>query len=383
MIICMRICSNNLSYSLNKLLSEATVPEHVFPECKNLDDIASAFREYSRFLHPDVHHTPKAKKQAEEGFKLLGRWRELAEAKMGRGTFGNLNSIDPVKLSTNTNHYTITERIAEGSLASVYYATDKVGKPVAVKIVRDARNSDLMANEAKVLATLHTATKAPLDKLLAHIPDLVTSFEIKTAGKGARRVNVLRHYQGYTTWADIIKARPGGIDLADAAWMFRRLLAALIGAHQQGIVHGAVLPDNIIIRTDDVPGDSEESHNGVLLDWCYSVKVGQVIKAIDGKQKERYPEEVLSKLQATPAIDVYMAMLCLVELVCGSIGMVKLHNHIPSSMPLAMRHIVRACLLLSRDKRIQNAMRLYEDFDEVLNGLYGKKRFREFKLNSK
>src|SRR5688572_11772444 len=135
-------------------LKTAKTPEQVFAGCTTEDDVQAAFRKASLLFHPDKHKAIKAKKQAEEHFKLLVSWRDKALEKINRKTFGNANSIDPVFLSTNTSQFALTERIAEGSLATVYYGTDKAGKEVAVKAVRDPRNSDLMLAEAKTLSTL-------------------------------------------------------------------------------------------------------------------------------------------------------------------------------------------------------------------------------------
>ena len=55
----------------------------------------------------------------------------------------------------------------------------------------------------------------------------------------------------------------GGVDPRDAAWMWRRLLVALGFAHRAGVLHGAVLPEHVLIH----PGE----HGLVLVDWCYSV----------------------------------------------------------------------------------------------------------------
>ena len=50
--------------------------------------------------------------------------------------------------------------------------------------------------------------------------------------------------------AQVHAAYPRGLDPRDAAWMWRRLLVALGTVHAAGVVHGAVLPDHVLIHPD-------------------------------------------------------------------------------------------------------------------------------------
>lgn len=341
-------------------LKAAKCPEDIFadrPADHTIDFIANAFRQWSTWVHPDKH--PKQVALAEEAFKLLLDIRDQALEKLKAGTYGDRKPVEPIIIRTKTNAYTVTDRLPEGALCSLYKATDKDGKIVVVKVVKNLRDTDLMVAEAQNLMTIHTKTDHPSPKLRKHVIDCITSFDI-TEGKVRRRANVLSWPgDGFVTLAEILAAYPNGLDLRDAAWMFNRVLAALVCAHDAGIVHGAIFPEHILLNPD--------THNGILIDWCYSVKNGSVMKAIDGSHKSLYPNTVLNKKPATPATDVYMAAM-LLDRMCGFPGI---------SFPRAFNNLIGACLLPSAH-RIQTAHELAEAFRELLEKLYGKPKFRKF-----
>jgi hypothetical protein len=48
--------------------------------------------------------------------------------------------------------------------------------------------------------------------------------------------------------------------------------------------------------------------------------------------------------------------------------------------PKPMRTFAKGCLLASQHRRPGDAWRLLEEFDELLEGLYGPRRFRPFTM---
>ena len=63
--------------------------------------------------------------------------------------------------------------------------------------------------------------------------------------------------------------------------MWRRLLVGLGWAHRAGVVHGAVLPEHVLIHPAE--------HGLVLVDWCYSVAPGERIPALVAKHRDGLP----------------------------------------------------------------------------------------------
>ena len=76
--------------------------------------------------------------------------------------------------------------------------------------------------------------------------------------------------------------------------------SALGWAHRAGVVHGAVLPEHVLIH----PGE----HGLVLVDWCYSRRRPAQTAARAGRPApRRYPPEVPAAARPPPATDIYLA----------------------------------------------------------------------------
>jgi hypothetical protein len=122
----------------------------------------------------------------------------------------------------------------------------------------------------------------------------------------------------------------------------------------------------VLIRPSD--------HNGILIDWCYSVAIGEPIKAISKPYADDYPPEVPAKLGATPATDLYMAARLMVRLLGGS------GAEPPPSAPKPIQALLRACLIPAPARRHSDAWQVLEDFHTILGELYGPPTFRPFRM---
>lgn len=344
-------------------LRQAAQPEDVFgtlpaPFEQSLRDM---YMEMVIELHPD--HNQLRVAEATEAFKLLQEWHEAAKNKVAAGTYGTEPTLE---LSSPRHHYVSGKPPQAGDLCDVYTAQVDGKRKVIIKVVRHPKNNDLVSAEATALREIHDH----LDRtpLRAHFPVLIETFRIKDMVGAERQTNVLRYEAETFSLADVWKKYPDGIDPADAAWMFNRLIAALGKTHEIGLVHGAVVPEHVLIRPKD--------HNGILIDWCYSVRTGEQIKAISPSRKAFYPPEVLQKLSATPATDLFMAAQCMTFILGGDVAT----GQLPASVPKPITALLRACLIPAPKRRYQNAWRIFDDFKEILERLYGTPKFRPFTM---
>ncbi|MFD0686748.1 molecular chaperone DnaJ [Actinomadura fibrosa] len=324
-------------------LAGARVPADLFGD--DADEAARRYRRLARLVHPD----------ATDGYT--------------RDAFIRLNALwraykgDSSVIATRRRTYRLVPGAeVDGDLARLYAADG--GASVLLKMPRDPRDSDLLEREAVALRQL---PKDGDGRFLPYVPRLVESFKHRDEVTGARRhVNAVARLDGFHTLAEVAEAYPDGVDPRDAAWMWRRLLVGLGFAHRAGVLHGAVLPEHVMIH----PGE----HGLVLVDWCYSVPgcyahvdgSGRV-PAMVARHAGRYPPEVLARRPASPATDIYMATLCMT----GLMG---------DRAPRAMRAFARGCLLPAQNRRPSDAWRLLGEFDELLERLYGPRRFRPFHL---
>mgnify|MGYP000978307487 FL=1 len=148
-------------------------------------------------------------------------------------------------------------------------------------------------------------------RVRAHFPTLIEHLLVSDAAGARRQMNVLRAEQGVVSLAEVIRAYPAGLDPADAAWMFNRVLAALGSAHSLGLLHGAVTPAHVLVRPAD--------HNGILVGWCASVPIGEPLRLRSPAYAADYPPEVAARQPATPATDIYLAAACMARLLGGDV----------------------------------------------------------------
>ncbi|QXJ25177.1 molecular chaperone DnaJ [Actinomadura graeca] len=327
-------------------LAGARTPAGLFGD--DAEEAAQRYRRLARLVHPDA----TGGRTREAFIRLNELWRAYTDA-------------DPHVVTTRRHSYRLDGDPIGGDLAELYAA--EPGTPprrMLLKMPRDPRDSDLIEREAVALRQL---PKDGDGRFLPYVPRIVESFRHRDASTGAlRQVNALVALDGFHTLAEVGRAHPGGLDPRDAAWMWRRLLVGLGFAHRAGVLHGAVLPDHVLVH----PGE----HGLVLVDWCYSVPgcyagtdpSGRV-PAMVGRYEDWYPPEVPARQAASPATDIFMATRCMTRLM-------------GAEAPTAMRSFARGCLLRAQNRRPADAWRLLAELDELLERLYGPRRFRPFRM---
>ncbi len=343
-------------------LSRATQPEQVFGDLSGDRHVAlkRRYRELAAIVHPD--HNRDRVADAAMAFRALQTWHTLARRRLEQGAYGKLEYIAAV---TELHDYSGDEPPLHGDLCELFPCSVATGR-VLLKVARSSRNNDLLKAEARSLRRLERELAG--ERIRAHFPTLIEQFRLRDTDGATRQVNVLRAEDDYVTLADILRAYPRGVDAADAAWMFNRVLAALGVVHDLGIVHGAVTPAHVLIRPAD--------HNGMLIDWCYSGLAGARLKAMSPPYAADYPPEIQAREPVTPATDVYMAARCMLRLLGGSTA----SSSLPPAIPKPIGALLRACLLPSPLRRANNAWQIFEDFQEILERLYGSPTFRPFAL---
>jgi serine/threonine protein kinase len=365
-------------------LAGAQFVEDVFGDWKvpNIDKLSTAYRMLVRPIFPDHYRTrPDLLVLAEEAFKLLGNWKTLAEDRIKDGTYGKRDYIKPVKLVSKSGAYEVRRRYRSGDIAEFYLGVDlKDDREYLFKVVRSPKNNDLMAAELSTLQKIHAFSAGstnPVASAVQHIPYIITGFEAQF-GKEKKRINVFKapdkdDCNRFFSLADVIKQYPAGIDAADMAWMFNRMLGALMITHAAGIVHGAITPENILLRARD--------HHGMLINWVYSVPAGETVKAIIPSMRSLYPREILDKKPVSAATDIYMLARSMICVLMGGYGNILDFARV-FSVPSRIRGLLMACTLESQAKRPEDVVALFQEFREVLRSTFGPPKFRPFAMPS-
>jgi len=285
-----------------------------------------AYRRLARLTHPDANPgNPRAVAAFARLAELWQRYRDTGARRLLR----------------------------RGDIANLYLAGDRV-----LKLARDPHDNDLMDREAAALAWMRSHADGAY---LAYLPHLAGRQRQQDPATGIqRRANLIGWLDGFVSLADVRSAYPGGVDPRDAAWMWRRLLVAIGTAHRAGVIHAAILPEHVMIHPAD--------HGLVLADWCYSVSApAGPVAAIVSRYRDWYPAEVLARRPPGPDLDIYLASACMSYLMA-------------SRAPARLAAFARGCQLASPRRRPQDAWRLLAELDELLERLYGPRRFRPFAM---
>ncbi len=286
------------------------------------------YRALAAALHPDRNPgDPRAHAAAARLTALHADWRP------------------GMRVTTATATYALTTQHAVGSVATVYRSTG----PVVVKVVRDPALAPLLHAEWAALRALDDFAERHR-WLRPYYPRL-----LDTSGpvaRGERAFTVLDALtDGFVTLADVRAAFPRGLDGRDYAWMHRRLLRAVAGAHRAGLVHGHITPDNVLIHP--------EQHGVVLAGWSFAVADGEPPLAAD--RGVASPPESRAGRPATTATDVHMLHTMMARLLA----------------PSETRQLTFATWCAQDEPtRRPDAVDLLDEYDDLLDDLYGPRTFR-------
>lgn len=138
------------------------------------------------------------------------------------------------------NRYLLKEIIGVGGMAVVYKAIDNIdNKTVAVKILKDEHKANdefrrRFKNESKAIA------------VLSH-PNIVKVYDV-SFGENIQYI-VMEHIEGITLKQYI--QQKGVLDWREAVLFTSQILRALQHAHEKGVIHRDIKPQNIMLLNDN------------------------------------------------------------------------------------------------------------------------------------
>ena len=258
---------------------------------------------------------------------------------------------------------TDVEPFSKGDLCDIYKGLLD-GKTVVIKVGTSA--ADLIKAEAATLRKMYESKD--IKSFGKYLPKLIDT--IKVNGKIA---NIFELAPKTFTLEQVIAAYPDGLDGKTVAWMWRRMLEVCSWAHGMRIVHGAIVPSNILI--------SPEDHGLILLDWCYSVSFNSPGKAYVDSYKDYFPPELFRRLPLAGGSDLYMIAKCVQALFAGDLYTKKWKNLKDPKLGL-MTGVADSCLLASPRSRASDTWGVYEALAKNLVKLYGPPKFIPFEMPS-
>ena len=200
------------------------------------------------------------------------------------------------------NRYELINKIGSGGMAIVYKAYDNIDdRIVAVKVLKD----EYLANE-EFRRRFKNESKAIA--VLSH-PNIVKVFDVSF---GDRLQYIVMEYVDGITLKEYIEQQ-GVINWKEAVHFMGQILAALQHAHDKGIVHRDVKPQNIMIATD---GTIKVTDFGIAR-FARSDHKTMTDKAI-GSVYYISPEQARSEVTDEKA-DIYSMGVTLFEMLTGRV----------------------------------------------------------------
>lgn len=252
------------------------------------------------------------------------------------------------------------------------------GQPVdyTVRMPLFDEDGEFIRHEARILSKLG-ADKPTNDPFHGHfrryLPTMLGTFATKLGDQEGYRIEIMfEDLESFRTLFEVREAFPDGAEFQTAVWMFNRLLEGLGYAHNQLVIHGGLVPCNILVRPSD--------HAAKLLGWNGSVvdpaKTFDHIGLMHDDYREFYPPEVTEKLTPTPATDIFMAAKCMVYVLGGDTKTDKM----PDSVPDYLQNFLKSCLIARQSGRPNDAWVLRREFDEFMRSHYGPPKFHKFEM---
>lgn len=271
------------------------------------------------------------------------------------------------------NKYRIVKLIGSGGMANVYLGIDmNTGVNVAIKILKPEFSSDeefirRFDAEAKSVASLNHA-------------NIVKVFGV--GHEGNFRYIVQEYIEGITV-KDLINQN-GHLDWRNAVPIVIQIGLALDYAHQNGIVHRDIKPQNILISRDRV---------AKITDFGIARAASSTTITMTGVQMgsvHYFSPEQARGGNVGPQSDIYSLGVSLFEMVTGrlpfdgdsNVAIAVKHLQetppVPSSLmqgiPKGLDSIITKCMQKSPERRYQTMRQLVSELDSLLvdpNGVYG------------
>lgn len=336
-------------------------PEELFGDAADRAAVRRAYHRLARAVHPD---TAPAGDRTEAAFARLAALYAQAGERLATGTYG---VAEPVTIAGRRHTYRFGDELARGDSSVLYrvrYGADAGERDGIVKLVRDPRDNDLAAREAATLARL-LGNVATFDVLSPYLPAYLESMRVREPQQPTprRALAFAAPAAPLLSLAEIRARRLAGLPAQDGAWMLRRILVALALTHANGIVHGALTPDHVLV--------APAQRGIVLVDWKYAVDAGATVAAAPARWQAMLAPEVRAAKPAGPAADIFMAMRCIAHVLGGD----PASGAVPAGVERHVAGFLRGASHANPRRRPHDALALKDELDELIGELWGERRF--------
>ncbi len=261
------------------------------------------------------------------------------------------------------NRYEIISKIGSGGMADVYKAKDhKLNRNVAVKVLKSEFRDD------KVFVSKFR-TEAQSAAGLAH-GNIVNIYDV---GEESGINYIVMEFVDGITLKEYIKDQ-GRLSAKETTSITLQISAGLEAAHNNGIIHRDVKPQNIMISTD---GKVKVADFGI----ARASTVNTMTSSAMGSVHYSSPEQARGGFSDERS-DIYSLGITMYEMLTGhvpfngdtavAVALQHLQDEVPGpkeevpDIPYSLNQIVLKCTQKSPDRRYQNMAELIRDLRESL-----------------
>jgi serine/threonine protein kinase len=271
--------------------------------------VDAAYKALAQVYHPDRTGDDRVSKNLGEAYATLKdeKARRKYDRDLGKGIGKVLGS------------YRIIDQIAEGGFGRTYRGEHTMlGTPVCIKHASHVSPQDeaILMEEAKAIWDLrHYA-----------IPSVREILKLEDGS-----LALVMSFISGPTLEQIVDDK-GPLDAETVCWITERVLNALRYLHFNGVVHGDVKPQNIIVQPD--------KHMVVLVDYGLSL----IRPAADSSAKGYTPfyasPEQVSGLTLLPESDFYSLGMTMIASLGGDLGRKRVPEDLPDKVCDFIRRLV-------------------------------------------
>jgi serine/threonine protein kinase len=263
------------------------------------------------------------------------------------------------------DHYRIELMLGQGGMAAVYKATDlQLEREVAVKVMHPHLASQASFQQ-RFLQEARSAAR------LDH-PNIVRVFSFDSTGDDLFIVMELATGGNLRQYVKRLQDESRLVDYQEAIELMRQLSEALDYAHQQGMIHRDIKPDNVLLKPHE--GGGRLNYRPILTDFGLARLTTGENAVTDQQPIGTYPymspeQSMAEEMDARS--DIYSLGIMLYEIAAGKLPYnpktifeaAKMHRHDALTLPSALRpdfppeleQIVVRCLSKNRDDRYATA----------------------------
>ncbi len=273
----------------------------------------------------------------------------------------------PSWISIGDRHWAMGRLISRDDTSDVY-AGQLARWPtelVAIKLLRDRKDVELVDNEWDVLQALHKSDAPGADSFTALLPQPVLHGDITAGSFAGRRVTIFRRAIGFRYSFDaVIRAYPQGIPPRASIWIWRRILEVLSFVHASGIAHGAVVPAHLLVQ--------ENEHGVRLVGYTHAGRLNEKLRTGPPGNESFYPQPAETGSRLTAQLDLALSARCIIALLGGNPQTAAL----PPAVPAQLAEIIqRVALSKPAGTHSEDAWTIREELGEIAKKVFGPPQF--------